>query len=107
MATKASAGVSPATAKTERLLNLVIALLHTRQPLSKAKLRQAVPDYAAGSVEAFERMFERDKDELRALGIPLRTEPIDAFFDDEPGYRIDQREYALPEIDFAPWLTAY
>ena len=52
MATKASAGVSPATAKTERLLNLVIALLHTRQPLSKAKLRQAVPDYAAGSVEA-------------------------------------------------------
>ncbi|WP_066635501.1 helix-turn-helix transcriptional regulator [Serinicoccus hydrothermalis] len=102
MAKKASTGVSPATAKTERLLNLVIALLHTRQPLSKAKLRQAVPDYAAGSVEAFERMFERDKDELRALGIPLRTEPIDAFFDDEPGYRIDQREYALPEIDFAP-----
>ncbi|WP_151523366.1 helix-turn-helix transcriptional regulator [Serinicoccus kebangsaanensis] len=102
MAKSASTGVSPATAKTERLLNLVIALLHTRQPLSKAKLRQAVPDYAQGSVEAFERMFERDKDELRALGIPLRTEPIDAFFDDEPGYRIDQREYALPEIDFAP-----
>lgn len=93
---------SPAAAKTERLLNLVIALLHTRQPLSRARLRQAVPDYAAGSDEAFERMFERDKDELRALGIPLRTEPIDPFFDDEPGYRIDQREYALPQIDFAP-----
>lgn len=93
---------SPAAAKTERLLNLVIALLHTRQPLSKARLREAVPDYAQGSDEAFERMFERDKDELRALGVPLRTEPIDPFFDDEPGYRIDQREYALPQIDFAP-----
>jgi proteasome accessory factor B len=34
--------------------------------------------------------------------VPLRTEPIDPFFDDEPGYRIDQREYALPQIDFAP-----
>lgn len=102
MATRSTTGVSPAAAKTERLLNLVIALLHTRQPLSRARLRQAVPDYAQGSPEAFERMFERDKDELRALGIPLRTEPIDPFFDDEPGYRIDQREYALPEIDFAP-----
>lgn len=93
---------SPAAAKTERLLNLVIALLHTRQPLSRARLREAVPDYQGSSDEAFERMFERDKDELRELGIPLRTEPIDPFFEDEPGYRIDQREYALPQIDFAP-----
>ncbi|MGO0577883.1 helix-turn-helix transcriptional regulator [Ornithinimicrobium panacihumi] len=95
-------GPSPAAAKTERLLNLVIALLSTRQPLSKARIRQAVPDYQAGNDEAFERMFERDKDELRELGIPLRTEPIDPFFDDELGYRIDQREYALPQIDLEP-----
>lgn len=47
-------------------------------------------------------MFERDKDELRDLGIPLRTEQIDSFFDNEPGYRIDRREYALPEIEFEP-----
>ncbi|GAA5163040.1 helix-turn-helix transcriptional regulator [Ornithinimicrobium tianjinense] len=95
-------GPSPAAAKTERLLNLVIALLATRQPLSKARIREAVPDYRSGNDEAFERMFERDKDELRALGIPLRTEPVDPFFDDELGYRIDEREYALPQIDLAP-----
>ena len=100
--TPAKKGPSPAAAKTERLLNLVLALLSTRQPLSRARIRQAVPDYAAGSDEAFERMFERDKDELRALGIPLRTEPIDPFFDDEPGYRIDEREYALPQIELEP-----
>src|SRR5450759_672075 len=91
-----------ASVKTERLLNLVICLLYTRQPLSKAKIRDAVPQYGTtASVEAFDRMFERDKDELRDLGIPLVTEPLDAFFDDEPGYRIDRREYALPEISFA------
>jgi len=92
-----------AAAKTERLLNLVICLLYTRNPLSKAKIRDAVPQYGnTASVEAFDRMFERDKDELRDLGIPLVTEPLDPFFDDEPGYRIDRREYALPEISFAP-----
>ena len=91
-----------ASVKTERLLNLVICLLYTRQPLSKAKIRDAVPQYGTtASVEAFDRMFERDKDELRDLGIPLVTEPLDAFFDDEPGYRIDGREYALPEISFS------
>ncbi|MGB3829626.1 MAG: WYL domain-containing protein [Ornithinimicrobium sp.] len=93
---------SPAAAKTERLLNLVIALLYTRQPLSKARIRSAVPHYQDSSDEAFDRMFERDKDELRALGIPLRTEIIDPFFDDEAGYRIERREYALPAIDFTP-----
>jgi proteasome accessory factor B len=93
---------TPAAAKTERLLNLVIALLSTRQPLTRARIREAVPDYQEGNDEAFERMFERDKDELRALGIPLRTEVVDPFFDDEQGYRIDQREYALPQIELEP-----
>jgi proteasome accessory factor B len=91
-----------ASTKTERLLNLVICLLYTRQPLSKAKIRDAVPQYGTtASDEAFDRMFERDKDELRELGIPLVTEPGDVLFDDEPGYRIDRREYALPDISFA------
>ena len=91
-----------AAVKTERLLNLVICLLYTRMPMSKAKIREVVPQYGAtASEEAFDRMFERDKDELRDLGIPLVTEPLDVFFDDEPGYRIDRREYALPEISFA------
>jgi proteasome accessory factor B len=89
--------------KTERLLNLVLVLLYARRPLAKAQIRRLVPQYGqSASVEAFERMFERDKDELRELGVPLVTEGIDALHDDEPGYRIHQREYALPEIDFAP-----
>lgn len=88
-------------AKTERLLNLVICLLYTRRPLTKAQVRRAVVQYDQTSDEAFDRMFERDKDELRELGIPLVTEHIDTLFEDEPGYRIDKREYALPEVSFA------
>jgi proteasome accessory factor B len=89
--------------KTERLLNLVLVLLYTRRPLAKAQIRQLVPQYGqSASTEAFERMFERDKDELRELGIPLVTEDIDPLHEDEPGYRIHQREYALPDIDFEP-----
>ena len=97
------AASTAAAAKTERLLNLVICLLYTRMPLTKARIRSAVPQYGeTASIEAFDRMFERDKDELRDLGIPLVTEAVDPLFDDEPGYRIDRREYALPEISFAP-----
>ena len=94
---------SAAQVKTERLLNLVLVLLYTRRPLPKAQIRSLVPQYGqSASTEAFERMFERDKDELRELGIPLVTEDIDPLHEDEPGYRIHQREYALPDIAFEP-----
>ncbi|GMA19727.1 WYL domain-containing protein [Arsenicicoccus piscis] len=89
-------------AKTERLLNLVIALLYTRQALTKVRIRDAVEAYHGLGDEAFARMFERDKDELRAMGIPLVTEQIDTWFEDEEGYRIDRREYALPEVRLEP-----
>src|SRR5688500_15965404 len=94
---------SAAQVKTERLLNLVLVLLYTRRPMSKAQIRQLVPQYGqSASTEAFERMFERDKDELRELGIPLVKQDIDPLHEDEPGYRIDQRAHALPDIDFEP-----
>ena len=81
----------------------MLVLLYTRRPLAKAQIRQLVPQYGqSASTEAFERMFERDKDELRELGIPLVTEDIDPLHEDEPGYRIHQREYALPDISFEP-----
>ena len=81
----------------------MLVLLYTRRPMSKAQIRQLVPQYGqSASTEAFERMFERDKDELRELGIPLVTQDIDPLHEDEPGYRIDQREYALPDIAFEP-----
>jgi predicted DNA-binding transcriptional regulator YafY len=88
--------------KTERLLNLVICLLHTRRFLSVQEIREAVPGYDSGSEEAFRRMFERDKEELRDLGIPLETGSDVAAHDDEIGYRIARRDYELPPISLEP-----
>lgn len=86
--------------KTERLLNLVICLLATRRYLTAEQIRRAVPGYAE-SDEAFKRMFERDKEELRELGIPLEV-GSDSLWDDEPGYRIRRSDYELPEISLEP-----
>ena len=94
-----------AAKKTERLLNLVICLLATRRYLSVQQIREAVPGYGDAfdtrDEEAFRRMFERDKQELRDLGIPLET-GSNGPWDDEPGYRIARRDYELPEIALEP-----
>ena len=85
--------------KTERLMNLLIMLLNSRGYVTKQKLRESFPEYAAARTdEAFEKMFERDKDDLRALGVPIEVGSHDAYFDDEPGYRIPRREFELPPI---------
>jgi proteasome accessory factor B len=83
--------------KTERLLNLLIMLLVQRHYVSKDRIREIL--YAdAPSTDAFEKTFERDKEELRSLGVPIEVGQMDAYFDDEPGYRIRADEFALPEI---------
>lgn len=88
-------------AKTERLLNLTMSLLSSRIPATKRQIRRSVEAYRSiDSDEAFDRMFERDKQDLRELGIPLVTEEI-GVFEDEQGYRIDRRDYALPPVEFA------
>ncbi|HEU5420646.1 MAG TPA: WYL domain-containing protein [Streptosporangiaceae bacterium] len=86
--------------KTERLLSLVVCLLSANRYLTAAQIREAVPGYP-DSFEAFKRMFERDKDELRELGIPLET-GSNSGDGDEVGYRIPRQAYVLPEIRLEP-----
>jgi proteasome accessory factor B len=93
-----------AARRAERLVNLVICLLSTRQFLTAERIRDAVPGYegsdgSRATDEAFKRMFERDKAELRELGIPLET-GRNSHFDAEDGYRIRRGDYELPEIEF-------
>ena len=87
--------------KVERLMNLVIALLSTRGYLTAERIRANVAGYGDQSDEAFSRMFERDKSELRDLGIPLETGRVSAFEPTE-GYRIKPDAYALPDIGLTP-----
>jgi proteasome accessory factor B len=83
--------------KSERLLNLLIMLLVQRRPIAKDRIRELL--YADSRPDAFEKMFERDKDELRGLGVPIEVAPIDPLFEDELGYRIPADEFALPAVD--------
>jgi proteasome accessory factor B len=89
------------SARAERLVNLVLCLLSTRQFLSADRIRAIVPGYdAVASDEAFFRMFERDKAELRDLGIPLETGRR-SMFDTGDGYRIARQDYELGEVELA------
>lgn len=94
----------------ERLMNLVVALMATEIGITKQQILESVSGYrqrveAGTSSEALEKMFERDKDEIRALGVPIETlgdyaDPNDLR---EARYRIPQAEYDLPvDIDFTP-----
>lgn len=80
--------------KSERLVNLTIALLATKRFLTKAEIFSTVAGYA-GDSEAKDRMFERDKDDLRSLGIEIELGTFDPLFEDEAGYRIKPDIYAL------------
>ena len=86
--------------KTERLLSLVVCLLSSQRYLTATQIRAAVPGYP-DSFDAFKRMFERDKEELRELGIPLDM-GTNGPLDDELGYRIPRQEYVLPDIRLEP-----
>jgi proteasome accessory factor B len=89
-------------ARAERLVNLVLCLLSTRQYLTADRIRTIVPGYPEdANNDAFYRMFERDKAELRDLGIPLETGRNNPF-DSAEGYRIARRDYELGDIDLEP-----
>ena len=80
--------------KIERLINLTIALLATKRYLTKSEIFRTVEGYE-GSAETKERMFERDKDDLRTLGIKIEVGSFDPLFADEAGYRIHSDVYQL------------
>jgi predicted DNA-binding transcriptional regulator YafY len=87
--------------KSERLIDLIAMLLETQRPITLERIRRSIPGYGQTTMASFKRMFERDKSELREMGIPILVEPVDVF-GEEMGYRIPKEEYYLPELDFTP-----
>jgi len=98
------------TDKTERLFNLIALLMQTRRPITPEEIRTKIPGYG-GSDVAFRRMFERDKEELREMGLPLELAGTDVW-EVEEGYMIRKERATLPELDLtaderaALWLAA-
>src|SRR5439155_320752 len=95
--------------KVERLVNLIALLLNTRRPLTVEEIRNTIPGYQQEDYSSFKRMFERDKEELRSLGIPIERRYTDVW-EVEEGYLISKDRYYLPELDLtpdemaAPWI---
>lgn len=86
------------SAKAERLVNLTVALLAAERPMTFAELRERMGEWQGGDAESQRRKFERDKDELRRLGVPIETVTTDPL-GGESAYVVDRASYALPDID--------
>ena len=93
--------------KEERLVQLVTLLLATRVPLPFTAIQRQMHDYYGDPDDtehrdASKRMFERDKDDLRAMGVPIELVSIDQLVEGDQGYRIMPERYYLPDISFTP-----
>ncbi|OIH93623.1 YafY family protein [Curtobacterium sp. MCBA15_001] len=100
----------PRVPAEERLFSLVLALLSTESGLTKSEILANVQGYRqrftpGGDNASLERQFERDKDDVRDLGIPLETieTPGAAGNNQTLRYRIPKGEYDLPlDVRFTP-----
>ncbi|MDQ5815140.1 MAG: WYL domain-containing protein [Actinomycetota bacterium] len=88
--------------RIERLINLIAALLETLRPMTAEEIRERIGGYDQPNHEAFRRAFERDKEALRAMGIPLEVVPTDPYADQADGYIITKARYYLPQLDLEP-----
>ena len=82
--------------QTERLLDLLGLLLDAAAPVTFEHIRMELKDaYTQGDVDSAKRMFERDKDALRELGIPIETTSKDDTFHYKLSWKTNQRTNEL------------
>ena len=88
-------------ARLERLINLTATLLDADRLLSTEELRRRVPGYP-DEESAFHRAFERDKETLRDMGVPIEIELVDPLEPNSHGYRVSKDAYYLRDPGLAP-----
>ncbi len=87
--------------KLERLMNLVAVLLDTMRPLSAEEIREQVQGYQDKD-DSYHRALERDKADLREMGVPIVVEPIPGVDPPQDGYRIPREQYYLADPGLDP-----
>jgi proteasome accessory factor B len=85
----------------ERLIDLVALLLNATRPLTFDDIRSVMPAYQRAELASAKRMFERDKDTLKEVGVPIELAPTDPW-EVERGYVIPRSRYYLPDVTFTP-----
>ena len=88
--------------RIERLINLIAALLESSRPMTAQEIRENIGGYDQETHEAFRRAFERDKESLRAMGIPIEMQQVGSWAEDSEGYVIPKDKYYLPDLDLEP-----
>jgi predicted DNA-binding transcriptional regulator YafY len=89
--------------RIERLINLIAALLETSRPMTASEIREEIAGYGdQQNFEAFRRAFERDKEALRNMGIPVEVVEIDPLGGEPEGYIIPKSKYYLQDLDLDP-----
>lgn len=89
--------------RTEKLVSLTYALLNSARGYTKAELREIVDDYKHLGADSFNRKFDRDKEDLRAMGVPIEQVSTPGHSGDDstdPRYHILPESYRLPEVSF-------
>lgn len=106
---------SPPNPKLQRWVDLIAALLARQSPITFEELVPSVSAYAVQwgeaqreedanrrrtKLESLKRTFERDKDELRAFGVPIESLEDE---DDNSGgaYRLRRADFYLPYLSLA------
>ena len=87
--------------KLERILTLTATLLEATRPLSAEELRDKIPGYPE-SKASFRRQFERDKEDLREMGVPILVETVPGSDPPVAGYRIRPVDYELRDPGLDP-----
>jgi proteasome accessory factor B len=88
--------------RIERLVNLIAALLEARRPMTAEEIRTRIAGYEQVTHEAFRRTFERDKEALREMGVPLEVRKVEPLDPQTDGYIIPKDRYYLPDLDLEP-----
>lgn len=100
--------------KLQRWLDLIAFLVGRRMPVAYDELMRGVAAYAREygdeeprARESLRRKFERDKQELRDFGIPIRTVKytINYGVDEIEGYQLDRRDFYLPYLRLVEELS--
>jgi proteasome accessory factor B len=85
--------------RIERLINLIAALLDSPRPMTAEEIRRRIAGYDQPTDEAFRRAFERDKESLRSMGVPIEMRSTDPFSEQMDAYTIPRHRYYLPQLD--------
>ena len=87
--------MTDAPSRVERVLNLLALMLDTRIPRTRDEYVREIAGYPK-QTEANRRAFERDKEILRGMGVPITMETIGD--GNEVGYRVRPEDYCLPDL---------